>query len=516
MTETTARKAARHRPVLVLGLALCLTACGSQLSEQDIALRTAGSSGAGQAAVSEVPGGGAPVDPGAETGTGGATGGTTGATGSTGAASGGSSSGSGSTGSSTGGGAATGGSTGSTGGTGSTGSSGESAGKAGATAPSGTGSTGPAVAKDAAGGGGDILVGNVGSVSGIYGGALAPVQQAVQVWAQAVNAKGGLGGRKVKVLTADDGGDAAKHQQLVQEMVEKDKVVAFVGQPNAVSMTSRTVSYLKGKGIPIVGGDMGNTLWYTSPLLYPQAAAGGAYGTAAITLLVRRTAAAGKKKIALVACQEIAICGITFNDFDKVVKAAGGTPVYKTRTQLTNTSYTSECLGAQRAGAEVLYFVGDSNTWRRLASSCAGQNYRPIHSVGASIAVPAHAADKNLQGAYTPSNVFPWFANGSPAQKEYSAALARYLPGQAPAGGHSQGWVSGKMFEKAVASISGPVTSATLIDSLSAFKGETLGGLVAPLTFTKGKPATSRTCAADIRITGKSFTSPDNGAITCF
>jgi branched-chain amino acid transport system substrate-binding protein len=492
VTQTSLPRGRRATLPFLASAALLLTACGSQLSEQEIALRTAGTgisvSGAGPAGV---PGSeeGAAFDPAAaEDGGAGA-----------GVLPDGTDPGAPSTGGEPGG---------------------EAGGEPGGDAGGEPGREPGREPGGETGGetGGEIVIGNVGSVSGIYGGPLAPVQQAVKIWAQAVNAKGGIGGRKVRVVSADDGGNAAKHQQLVQQMVDKDKVVAFVGQPNAVTMTSQTVEYLKGKGIPVVGGDMGNTLWRTSPLLFPQATSGGNYGASAVTMITKRNVAAGKKKIGIIACQEVAICSLAYDGFEATVRKAGGEPVYRVRASLTATSYTSECLGAQRAGAEVLYWAGDSNSWGRVARSCTSQGYRPVFANAGSSTVPAHAQDDNVQGGFTPLGVFPWFDTGAatPAQKEYLAAIARYLPGGKAAGGHAQGWASGKLFETAVLKIKGPVTSAAVVDALTTFKGETLGGLTPPLTFTKGKASPELLCASDIRIKDKKFVSPDGGKITCF
>ena len=44
-----------------------------------------------------------------------------------------------------------------------------------------------------------------------------------------LNAAGGVGGRKIQLVTYDDGGDANKAKTFAQRLVEEDKVVAMVG-----------------------------------------------------------------------------------------------------------------------------------------------------------------------------------------------------------------------------------------------------------------------------------------------
>src|SRR5207247_8811632 len=73
-----------------------------------------------------------------------------------------------------------------------------------------------------------ILVGAVGQTGGGGGAAVRPALPARQAWGAATNAAGGMKGHPVKMYFADDGGDPARARQLVQQLVERDKVIAFV------------------------------------------------------------------------------------------------------------------------------------------------------------------------------------------------------------------------------------------------------------------------------------------------
>ena len=53
-----------------------------------------------------------------------------------------------------------------------------------------------------------------------------------------------------------------------------------------------------------------------------------------------------------------------------------------------------------------------------------------------------------------------------------------------------------------------------MLDGLYALKGETLGGLTAPLTFTKGQP-TSLKCWFYYQVKGGKFTDPFGESPTC-
>src|SRR5207249_97425 len=71
-----------------------------------------------------------------------------------------------------------------------------------------------------------ITIGTVGTQSGVVGTYFASGVQGVQTWVSAINAAGGLNCHPVKFLVADDGGDPSRNQALVQQFVERDRVLA--------------------------------------------------------------------------------------------------------------------------------------------------------------------------------------------------------------------------------------------------------------------------------------------------
>lgn len=54
-------------------------------------------------------------------------------------------------------------------------------------------------------------------------------QKAYMIAVEEINAKGGIKGRKLQLITYDDGGDANKARTFATRLVEEDKVVAMVG-----------------------------------------------------------------------------------------------------------------------------------------------------------------------------------------------------------------------------------------------------------------------------------------------
>ncbi|OYU48022.1 MAG: ABC transporter substrate-binding protein [Rhizobiales bacterium PAR1] len=75
----------------------------------------------------------------------------------------------------------------------------------------------------------DIKIGAVLSVTGPASFLGDPEEKTLKMYVEEINAKGGIKGRKIQLITYDDGGDANKARTFATRLVEEDKVVAMVG-----------------------------------------------------------------------------------------------------------------------------------------------------------------------------------------------------------------------------------------------------------------------------------------------
>jgi branched-chain amino acid transport system substrate-binding protein len=356
------------------------------------------------------------------------------------------------------------------------------------------------------------VLGNVGTYSGPVGSSAAPAQTALLMWAKWVNGRGGVNGHPVKVITADDQNDPTRNLSLVKDMVENQRVVAFVS--NMVTLTyNGSLQYLEQKKIPVLGGDVTDHVWNTSPVLFPQNA--GIHK--AIAGMARLAKQAGGTKFGVLYCAEAKICETGYQQLfpGGEVKRAGMEPVYAAKVSITQPDYTAECLQAKGKGVDVLAVGADAATLGRIASSCARQGFRPRYTA-VSITVAASLVENPALEGFTASvPSFPWTVTGSPGVDEYHQAVAQLAPKLAPGVAASQAWTAGKMVEAAVGKITGPVTTVAVFDALWSIKGETLGGLTSPLTFVKGQPAPEGNCIFPMRIEGGKWVAPSGLEQTC-
>ncbi|MGH9036198.1 MAG: ABC transporter substrate-binding protein, partial [Acidimicrobiia bacterium] len=358
-----------------------------------------------------------------------------------------------------------------------------------------------------------IVIASVGQLSGIVGQAIGAGTKAVAAWVAEVNQAGGVNGQPVQYLVADDGADPGRHQALVREMVEQRHVVAFVYQLAPLSGSS-SVKYLEQKRVPVVGSEAASPWFDTSPMFFEQSTQGS---LAAVPMLgAAAFYGSGKTKVGLVVCAEgVAICEDAKRTLPEWDTKFGLEVVQVQTASMAQPDYTAECLSLRNAGAELMAFIGDANSLIRLARSCGNAGFRPQFFFAQQQSQNQFLSEPLLEGAAGDALTAPWFLSSSPAVAEFQAALRRYAPGTAPDGQTSFGWAAAKLFERAAASVSGPITSDALLDALWSLRGETLGGFTMPLSFQPDRPNPQKVCFNPIRIEKGRFTSADNGAFRC-
>ena len=252
----------RHRTSVLLGVAaaavvLGLPACGTRLPNSSfVSGQQVSGSGGGVAAGSAGNtngSGGSGAGSSALGGTSGSGGGTgTGSVG--GGTSGASTGGGGTSGSGTSGGSGSGSSASSGGGGG-----GSSGGKANFASDTGVTAT-------------SITIGNITSLSGAFGpDAFGPTLHGLTAFVDALNDQGGVNGRKINLVSCDDGSEGTQFLACAQKLVEQDHIFAFIGNNSDASASAAHYEFTKG--VPDVGFPLNNG-YYKYPNMF------SIYGTA--------------------------------------------------------------------------------------------------------------------------------------------------------------------------------------------------------------------------------------------
>jgi ABC-type branched-subunit amino acid transport system substrate-binding protein len=358
-----------------------------------------------------------------------------------------------------------------------------------------------------------VLIASVGLISGPIGATLKSQVDMLQAWVTEVNGTGGLNGHAVKLFVYDDGGDPARHRAAVQEAIERRKVIALVANVDGIAGRS-SQEYVTKMRVPVVGNEGGSGWFYESPMYFPQMST-GELGYAQGIYSAARLIPSGKVRLATVTCAEASECGTADKVWREEGQKVGFQLVYQARASVVSPDYTSECLAARNAGADLIMLILDTTAVGRFAASCARQGYRPIFGTVAGVAADRLKDDPNLDGMVASSPIFPFFQRGTPATDAYQRVMAAHRGRILPGAGAATGWVAAKLFEKAAANLPEPPTSEAILKGLWSIKNDTLGGLTHPLTFSENQLAPKVQCWYDMGVRDRSWISPDGYQLHC-
>ncbi len=361
-----------------------------------------------------------------------------------------------------------------------------------------------------------VAVGQVGVFSGVAGPITGSLRPTLAAWAQDLNSRGGLACHPVVVYSEDDGGDPARSAYLVQDMVTRHHVVAFIAP--AVLSPNGFFSAVVAARVPVIGAP-GFDEFQHSAWVFPEAADNDDQ----IFGFVRNGVEHGKRKLGALYCVEISACTEAAAKLKGIAKAAGAEEVYAAPVSITQPDYTAQCLNARDAGVDQLVIGLDGASLGRVARSCEAVGYRPLLSTIAGLLTPAQAADPLIRsfGITTATSEAPWMLDDTPGLREYHRVLTTWAPNTPPDGASIIGFTAAKLFEAAIANVAGeatrgPITPQLIVSGLDQIHDESLGGLTVGITFHPGqKDHHSSGCVFYLNLTATGWTTPNGSRPTC-
>lgn len=122
-------------------------------------------------------------------------------------------------------------------------------------------------------GGEPLRIGVITSATSPVGGdAFTGTRDGARAWFDALNARGGLNGRRVEVVTCDDGGSGVGNNECVHKLLDERKVFALVA---TTALDYAGAPLVAKAGVPDIGGQPLTPAYDTYPHLY------GIYGSLA-------------------------------------------------------------------------------------------------------------------------------------------------------------------------------------------------------------------------------------------
>jgi branched-chain amino acid transport system substrate-binding protein len=358
--------------------------------------------------------------------------------------------------------------------------------------------TGPAT-------GSTVNVGQIGSDSGLIGSIFGGAQPGAEVWAGYVNEHGGLNGHKVHLITADDQTNPSTALSEAQTMVQQDHVIAFIALANPLTIPT-IAPYLEQEKVPVIGGgDLAESTWFTNPDFFPQ----GASLRITLSGALEQGIDHGDKKIGVIVCVEFAlICSNASSLIDQTAPTIGGQVVYSASVSLAQPDYTTECIDAKSAGANVLFLGMDNASQIRFINDCDNQDYHPQITTLSIAADSLELTSPVTVGTYTAGPVFP-FNVVAPATATFDQSFQEITGAPATSEPEANAWVSGLVLQTAAKNfpVSNP-TSADVLAGLYQIKDDDFGGLTSAMTYVQGQVTASPTCYYPLDVVQGGYSAP--------
>jgi len=352
----------------------------------------------------------------------------------------------------------------------------------------------------------EITVGNVSGLSGVITNAFEHGPAAVQALFAAVNAAGGICGRKLKLVVEDDGQDAARNAADVNDL--KNRVFAFVGSTSDADNAG--VQAMVDAKVPDVGfainANRGQSAVFWSPngsTLYTQN--GKPYSWNGLQNGLKENGELPKRLAVL--SYSIPISADAAHQFAYTFKQAGSQICFEDYSISPATaSLDSDVLQMKQNNCDGVTTTMDISGNTKLLQSIQRQNYHmpyvAVTFVGydpAQIDLPGKDAAQGLRVTLP----FVPFSDDNTVMKLYKSQLATYQPNSHPSGFGVEAWASGQMFIYALLKAGRNPTRASITAAFNALENYDTGGAFSPTTPRLRRP--NGPCIVETEVKGDDF-----------
>ncbi|MET0952832.1 MAG: ABC transporter substrate-binding protein [Aeromicrobium sp.] len=290
------------------------------------------------------------------------------------------------------------------------------------------------------------------------------MKTAAQAAVDEVNAAGGIGGRKIELLTCNDKYDPNESLRCAQKAVQED-VVAVVG--SLTGFGAQVLPILEQAKIPSIGADAITAYDAQSPMSFLLDA--GVPGYAAMPAVAKKNL--GATKIITMHIENPS--AETNQDFFKEGSELAGTEIVDNITvPLDTIDYTQYVAKAEAAGAEAIVssMSNDSNLklWKALGSTKS--DLKVVVSIGSVSPELIKQTNGAADGSYVISGT-PYADPSNETGKAFLDAMKKYQPEETVFAGVSvRAYAAVKLFADVAGTIEGDVDSASVLEAFQQVK----------------------------------------------
>ncbi|WP_018636328.1 ABC transporter substrate-binding protein [Parafrankia elaeagni] len=371
---------------------------------------------------------------------------------------------------------------------------------------------------------GTIKIGLITSLSGPLAAQFVGVDKDFKARIEVENAKGGVNGRRIEVVVADDAGSSQGNLTAAQKLVQSDHVVAVA---NESAFVSGSIRYLNQAKIPVFGGLYSGPFWGKEPYRNMF----GSWGSAdpdsvPFTTIGAYLKSIGSRSVGSIGYSDSPSSKVDAENQGASTTAAGlATPIINTSTQIGSNDFSGLALSLKDAGVDTVITAlgGPANVALITAAKQAGAPITRGFLISTySPSILGSAAESVLQGMdfglyYAPQQL------GSPATKAVQAALEKYagLGKDTFYAFDIMGWLSASAIIAGLTAAGDDPTPASIISSMRTVSDFDADGLLpAKVNFADfGKGSSeglgANGCTFVVRLTGDTFVPQNGGKPIC-
>jgi len=359
-----------------------------------------------------------------------------------------------------------------------------------------SGSQGRTSTKDA------LQVAFLGTFSGVTSSGNATMKDAVEAWAEEVNANGGLDGHHVDLIVKDVAGPTGTNVNVAKSVIAQ-KVDAILDVDEGSTQWLNLAEQAK---IPVITSSSFAQVVYKS--VFPV------FGDSpAQTYMIASAAKMIGPKMAIGYASEAQSAAEYAAQVKSFGKNVGVSVVVSAELSSSQPDYTAFCQLLKTSGVNEYFLALSTATAQKVTNQCYQQGVRLPQVLLGYQTSPALVKSAAYQGSIAQDLTAPFFDTSVPAVAAYRSAMKKYAPSvlgtDKDSSAGTMGWSLAEMLSYAVKH-GGGITSADIFKGLYTAKNETLGGLIAPVTYVEGKN-TSIGCAFVWAIRSQDYTLTTNG-----
>src|SRR5438132_1042256 len=379
--------------------------------------------------------------------------------------------------------------------------SGAQAGASAAAMPGAPGTGGSSTGGSGGVSGGNITIGGFFDITGPVDSSVE--RDTVRAYMQAVNASGGINGRKVQYVWCDSKYDASSAHSCAQYLISQNVLAVFgltapLGENNEIATLTHS-------GIPVIGG-LGTPAEFQDPLAYPVSASFYRYGTA----IADEAKSLGVKHPAVVVLGDVpwvhpveanllnrlAADGVGYTDVEEVsaTQASYTATVFNLQHSHHGPSGGGagpnyQCAASDRSCPDYVIAALDPFSYHRLFDAMEAANWYPgVLGAGLDKFNVQKSYDGELRNAHSlVPFMSPYDHQGNATVRQYLGTVQHFYPGQFQALDiyTQHAWTAAMLFVEAARKAGKNLTRDSLVQALNSIQGYQTGWSV-PLSYGSG------------------------------